>query len=227
MLKVKEEKPKTAKPTVNLKNILLDGIQVIGSSANQLTEIIGKFDENHAIMENRKKGFFHKIKELIRQITNAEPEEVIYQIECMDPTKGIPIKEKISFHQFRADLDKKIRILSSFVKGSAYNKIAAMSEDQIISYLEKYINEVQALHRTLGAMDDYFKANVDPADRDKVKGIKPDLTALKNSFVRANQLRHEFSAQKEEEEQMKRLGVANFSPSPPISSSDAPSPPQA
>ena len=232
MLRIKEEKPKTAKPTINLKNILLDGIQVVGSASNQLTEIIGKFDENHGIMESRKKGFLHKIKELIRQITNAEPEEVIYTIEYMDPTKGIPSKEKISFHQFRADLDKKIRILSSFVKGSAYNKIAAMTEEQIIVYLEKYINEVQALHRTLSAMDDFFKANVDPADRDKVKGIKPDLTALKNSFVRANQLRHEYGAQKEEEEQMKRLGVANFSPQPIISSTDAPpsapeAPPQA
>ena len=226
MLKVKEDKPKAVKPALNLKNILLDGIQVIGGASNQLTEIIGKFDENHMILESKKRGFLHKIKELIRQITNAEPDEVIYNIECMDPTKGVPVKEKINFHQFRADLDKKIRILSSFVKGSAYNKIAAMSEDQIISYLEKYINEVQALHRTLGAMDDFFKANADPSDRDKVKGIKPDLTALKNSFVRANQLRHEFSAQKEEEEQMKRLGVQNFTPSgpPPASSSDAPPP---
>jgi len=209
-LRVKEDKPKAAKPTINLKNILLDGIQVIGGSSNTLTEIVGKLDENHGIMESRKKGFIQKIKELIRQITNAEPEEVIYSVECMDPTKGIPVKEKISFHQFKSDLDKKIRILSSFVRGSAYNKIAAMSEEQIITYLEKYINDVQALFRTLGALDDFFKANVDPSDRDKVKGIKPDLTALKNTFVRANQLRHEYSAQKEEEEQMKRLGVAHI-----------------
>jgi len=224
-MRIKEEKPKAAKPTVNLKNTLLDGIQVIGGSSNTLTDIAGKLDENHAIMENKKRGFFHKIKELIRQITNAEPEEVIYSIDCMDPTKGIPVKEKVSFHQFRSDLDKKIRILSSFVRGSAYNKIAAMSEEQIITYLEKYINEVQALFRTLGALDDFFKANVDPTDRDKVKGIKPDLTALKNSFVRANQLRHEYSAQKEEEEQMKRLGVAH-TPSP-ISDSAAAPPPEA
>ena len=229
MLKVKENKPKSAKPALNLKNILLDGIKVIGTSSNQLTEIINKLDENHAIRESHKKGFLEKIKELIRQITNAEPEEVIYTVEYMDPTKGLPVKEKVNFHQFRADLDKKIRILSSFVKGSAYQKIAAMSEDQIITYLEKYINDVQSMHRTLGALDDFFKANVDASDRDKIKGIKPDLTALKNTFVKANQLRHEFSAQKEEEDQMKRLGVQPIGQSSPISEAAAapPSPPQA
>ena len=207
-LKVKEAKPKAAKPAINLKNILLDGIQTLGGASNILTDILSKFDENHAVLENRKKTFFEALKELIRKMTNAEPEEVIYQVEYMDPTKGIPVKEKVSFHQFRDDLEKKIRILSSFVKGSAYQKISAMNEDQITGYLERYINDLQNIHKTLGALDDYFKANVAQTDRDKIKGIKPDLTALKNIYVRANQMRYEYSAQKEEEEQLKRLGVS-------------------
>jgi hypothetical protein len=207
-LKVKDEKPKTAKPAINLKNILLDGIQVAGSASSTLSEIMAKFDENHTVMENHKKTFLEKLKELIRQITNAEPEEVIYNVDCMDQTKGIPVKEKINFHQFKDDMEKKIRVLSSFVRGPAYAKISVMSEEQIIGYLEKYIKDLQSFHRLLTAMDDFFKTNVDAADREKIKGIKPELTALKNSYVKANQLRHEYSAQKEEAEQMKLLGVS-------------------
>jgi len=213
-LRIVDEKPKVVKPVINYKNILLDGIIVIGGSANTLTEITFKLDENHLVLESRKKSFIELIKELIRQITNAEPEEVVYTVEYMDLTKGIPIKEKINFHQFRADLDKKIRILSSFVRGPAYNKLTAMPEEQIIGYLERNIKDVQNLHKTLGALDDYFKANVAPESREKIKGIKPDLSALKNSFVKANQLRHDYSAQKEEEEQMKRLGVASMAAPP-------------
>ena len=56
-------------------------------------------------------------------------------------------------------------------------------------------------------MDEFFKANVVQEDRDKIKGIKPELSALKNTYVKANQMRYEYSAQKESEEQMKRLGV--------------------
>ncbi|MCL2759776.1 MAG: hypothetical protein FWD22_06145, partial [Treponema sp.] len=49
--------------------------------------------------------------------------------------------------------------------------------------------------------------NVIANDRSKIKGIKPELSALKNTFVKANQIRYDYSAQKEEEEQMKRLGA--------------------
>jgi len=206
-LRVVETKQKAAKAAVNFKQILLDGIIVIGGASSSLTEINAKLAENQTVMESKKKTFFETIKELIRQITNAEPEDVIYNIETMDPTKGIPVKERINFHKFMDDLDKKIKILSSFIRGPAYNKLSAMTEEQIIGYLEKNINDVQSLHRTLGALDEFFKTNVVADDRGKIKGIKPELSALKNTYVKANQIRYDYSAQKEEEEQMKRLGV--------------------
>jgi hypothetical protein len=220
-LRVAEKKQKVVDQAVNYKNILLDGIQVIGGASTSLNEICAKLDENQTVMESHKKGFLEAIKELIRQLTNAEPDEVIYTVEYLDTTKGIPVKEKISFHKFREDVEKKSKILSSFVRGSAYNKLAAMTEEQIIGYLEKNIRDVQTLHRTLSALDEFFKANVASEDRNKIKGIKPDLSALKNITVRANQLRYDYSAQKEEEDQMKRLGLsATQAPPPP-----APPPP--
>ena len=220
-LKVPEEKPKAVKPPVNFKNILLDGIQVIGGAGATLTEIVGKFQENQTVMESRKKGFLYAIKELIRQITNAEPEEVVYNVEYLDPTKGLPVKERVNFHSFLEEVGKKTRILNSFVRGPAYQKLSAMTEEQIISYLEKNIKDVQTYHRTLSALDDFFKGNVVPEDRDKIKGIKPELSTIKNSIVKANQMRHEYSAQKEEEEQLKRLGV-NITADAPAAPAAAP-----
>jgi len=205
-LRIKTEKPKTAKAAVNFKNILMDGIQIIGSASVPLTEIGAKLDENQAVMESHKKGFMAMIKELIRQLTHAEPDEVVYVVEYMDAAKGTMVKEKINFYQFRDDVNKRARILNSFIRGPAYNKLAAMTEDQIISYLERHIKDIQNMHRSLNALDDYFKANVDAHDRDRIKGIKPELSALKNTFVKANQRRYEYSAQKEEEDQLKRLG---------------------
>ena len=204
-LKVPAEKPKAVKPAVDFKGILLDGIAVIGSAGNLLTEIGEKLDENQATMESRKKGFMETLKELIRQITKAEPEAVVYDIEYNDQTRGVPVKERLNFHDFRETLNKKARILNSFVRGPAYQKLSAMSEEQIIGYLDKNIKEVQTFHRMLGSLDDFFKANVSPENREKIKGIKPDLSALKNTFVKANQIRYDYSTQKEEDEQLKRL----------------------
>jgi len=206
-LKIPTSKQKAVKAPVNFKNILLDGIQVIGGASSSLTEIMTKLDENQTIMESYKKNLMQMIKELIRQITNAEPEEVIYTVEYLDQTKDMPVKEKINFYKLRDELEKKIRFLSSLMKGPAYQKLSAMTEEQIIGYLEKNISEVQNYHKILGALDDFFKAKVAAENRDKIKGIKPELSALKNSYVKANQLRYEYSAQKEEEEQLKRLGV--------------------
>jgi hypothetical protein len=206
-LKVAEEKPKATKPAINFKAILLDGIRVIGGASNSMTEILAKLEENQAVMASHKKGFLEALKELIRQLTNAPPEEVIYHIEYMDQTKGVPVKEKINFHQFKDDMAKKAKILASFANGPAYQKLSAMNEEQIIGYLERNIKDVQTLHKTLAAMDEFFKAHAPQESRDKIKGIKPELAALKNSYVKANQLRYDYTAQKEEEEQLKRLGV--------------------
>jgi hypothetical protein len=206
-LMVREEKQKAAKQVINFKNILLSGIQVIGGASNSLIEIGAKIDENNSVLESHKKGFIYTLKELIRQITNADPEDVIYNVEYLDNTKGVPIKERVNFHLFRDEMDKKAKILNSFVRGPAYQKLSNMTEEQIIGYLEKNINDIQNLHKILGALDDYFKANASQEDRGKIKGIKPELSAMKNSYVKANQLRFEYNSQKEEEQQLRSLGV--------------------
>jgi hypothetical protein len=223
-LRIVETKQKAAKAVVNFKNILLDGIVVIGGASVSFTEIIAKLQDNQAIMDSRKKSFFEAIKEILRQITNAEPEEVIYAVECMDVTKGVPVKERVNFHQFMDEIEKKTKILASFVRGPAYNKLAAMTEEQIIGYLEKNVNDVKNYHKTLSALDEFFKANVQVEDRGKIKGIKPELSALKNSYIKANQLRYDYSAQKEAEEQMKRLGANTIAAEPvaPPASSTSP-----
>jgi hypothetical protein len=208
-LKVADQTPKAAKAKVSFKGILLEGIQALGSASTTFNEISVKLGENEALLANQKKSFWEKFKNLIQQMMNKEPDEVIYDVEYMDPTKGIPVKEKVNFHLFRNEMDRKNRILASLgARGGAQAKLDAMSEDQLTAFLEKNIREVQSLHRTLTALDEFFKAEASREDRDKVKGIKPELAAIKNAIVRANQLRHEYSAQKEEEEQMRRLGIS-------------------
>jgi hypothetical protein len=86
-------------------------------------------------------------------------------------------------------------------------KLEQMQDEQLISFLERNIRDLQIIHKTLTTLDEYFKTEVDREDRDKVKGIKPELATIKNAIVRANSKRQEYSAKKEEEEQLKKLGV--------------------
>jgi hypothetical protein len=207
-LKVAEEKKKAEKPKVQYKDILLAGIRAVGSASAMLAEIVPKIDENETILENQKKGFWEKIKKLLRTMTNADPEELIYELQFFDQTKGTETREHLNFRMFRAEVDKKIKIFAGMNgQGALITKLKAMTEEQVLAYLERAIRDLQNTHRTLTALDEFFKSSVSREERSQIKGIKPELASVKNCFVKANQIRHEYSAQKEEEEQMKRLGV--------------------
>ncbi|MDR1100085.1 MAG: hypothetical protein LBL28_06345 [Treponema sp.] len=208
-LAVEENKPKAVKVKVSFKAILIEGVHVIGSVNTTLSEIGVKLDDNELILENQKKGLWEKIRLLLQEMMSKKPDEVIYEVAYMDATKGSLVREKLNYHAFRNEMDRKNRVLASLsVRGTAQGKLEAMGEDQLTAFLEKNIRDVQSLHRTLTALDEFFKSEVPKEIRDKVKGIKPELAAIKNAIVRANQIRHEYSAQKEEEEQMKRLGIS-------------------
>jgi hypothetical protein len=209
-LAVAETKTGTAKAVVSYKAMLVDGLQVLGSIAATLGETGLKLDENETVFTNRKKGFWNKFCMLMQQMMKKEPDEVIYELEYMDTAKGIPVREKLNFHHFRGDMDRKARIFNGLSsQGPARTRMQAMAEEQLNNLLEKNIHEAQVLHRTLTALDEYFKAGASREERDRIRGIKPELAAVKNAIVRANQLRHEYSARKEEEEQMRRLGISS------------------
>jgi len=207
-LQVAEEKPKAAKPKTTHKDILLSGIQVVGTSAALLNEIAQKIDANQTVLENQKKGFWEKIRLLFRSMMSSDPEEVVYELQFIDPSTGTEVFEHLNFFQFRTDFEKKIKIFGRMTGQSPLMaKLKAMTEEQVFGYLERAIKDLQSLHRLLTSLDEYFKSSVPRAERDQIKGIKPELASIKNSYVKANQIRHDYSAQKEEEEQMKKLGI--------------------
>jgi hypothetical protein len=208
-LQVAEAKPKTVKAPVSFKSILLEGVQSLGSSAAAFSEIAVKLDENQILLDNKKKSFWEKMRNLMRQAFNKEPDPVIYEVEYIDQTRGVPVRDKVNFFGFRNELERKIKTLGNIsLHGGGMAKLEAMQEEQLTGFLDRNIREAQSLHKTLSALDEFFKAEVDRVDREKVRGIKPELAAIKNAIIRANSKRHEYNAQKEEEEQLKRLGVS-------------------
>jgi hypothetical protein len=207
-LQVAEVKPKVVKAPVSFKSILLEGVQSLGSSSASFSEIAIKLDENQSLLDNKKKSFWEKIRKLIQQILNKDPDPVVYEVEYIDPIRGVPVRERVNFFSFRSDLERKIKTLNNIsLHGGGMAKLEAMQEEQLTGFLDRNIRDAQSFHKILSALDEFFKTEVDRTDREKVKGIKPELAAIKNAIIRANSKRHEYNAQKEEEEQLRRLGV--------------------
>jgi hypothetical protein len=208
-LQVEEVKPKLEKQQISFKQVLIEGLQVIGNVSNTLQEIIPKIDENEGMIANRKKSCWQRIRRLIQQIMGREPDPVVFELKYMDSVRGTQVREKVNYNSFRSDLDKRVRILGSYAaRGTIPQKLASLGEEQLTQILDRFIRDMQNTHRTLGAMDDFFKTETVDGEREKEKGIKPELAAMKIAIVRAYQIRHEYSARKEEEEQMRKLGIA-------------------
>lgn len=208
-LSIPEETKTKKKAEVSFRPILVDALRGLNGLSPILADTITKLDENKMVLDSEQNSFWQRFRQLILKMLNKDMEEVFYDIEYLDPVLGTTKSEKLNFGQFRQDVDKKIRNLASFsTRNSAFiTKLENASEDQLFSLLSKNIEELQKIHRTLSALDEFFKSEVSKENRDKIRGIKPELSSIKNTIVKANQKRHEYIAQKEEQEQLKKLGI--------------------
>jgi hypothetical protein len=204
-----EEKKAPKKPE-SFKPYLIEGLNAIGSTGVTLGEILPKLELNHKLYQNKKKSLREKIKEILASIVNKEADPVVYSGESIDPNKkdGI-VKESIAYNQFLVEFEKKSKILKALVaQGPAASKLEAMEEPQLVELLERNIRDMQIYHRQLAFLDEFFKSGVDKEDKARVKGIKPDLSTIKNAVSKAAGKKLDYLAAKEEAAQFKKLGIS-------------------
>ena len=98
--------------------------------------------------------------------------------------------------------------------GSLSNKVSATtrklesaSEEAVLNFINKTIEDLHLIINKLDPINTYFRGEVGISHRNSIKGIKIEITTMKNSLIKANQKRHEYISRMEEIEQMKKLGV--------------------
>jgi hypothetical protein len=208
-LKVPEEKFKQV-TAISLKTFLVDGLQIMGTITVTLSEIRGKLDGNSEVLEDKKISFWNRMWQIIIEMMHLNDDSNIsrYEIEYFDAVTGSKVKETLNFRGFMAGFDELIESLATVAPhGVIAPRFASMEEPQLVKILEKYIRDTQLCYKRLDSLDNYFKSHVDDGDSERVKGIKPELTIIKNALVRANQRSFDYQSQKEESEQLKRLGI--------------------
>ncbi|MDR2535836.1 MAG: hypothetical protein LBD29_07385 [Treponema sp.] len=211
-LAVAEEKPKTF---VSNRTLLVDGVQIIGTISSLLIIIMEKFDYNRILLEDPEPNFWTQIKRFIDKIMSKPPEPAIYEVEYTieeNSTKSrgspgvIQVKKEIVYEELRSDLEKRSQNLSSIsFQGNALTKIEALPDDELLHFLERAIRGIISLYKILGAVDHYFKKSINDKYRDRIKGIKPELSAMKNAFIKANEKAADYTTLKEAEEVKKWL----------------------
>ncbi len=208
-LAVKEEKQQRREPTVDLRRMLVEGVRLLASASRTLDECIVKLKDNAVLLETRRKSLAERFKLWIMQAMGHQVRKRVYDVTFKDITTSAVQRETIEFSDFTLHVERKARVYSAILSrtGNISRKIEAASEEQLFAYLARNVSEVQIIHRRLQSMDSYFKDAVTVQERPQMRGIKIELTSLKNSIIKANQKKHEYVAQKDELEQLKKLGI--------------------
>lgn len=210
-LKVELQSNQKKEKTVDTKEILMQAVHALSGLAPQLEVVSVKISENHKLLQNENNSFFAKLGRALRKAFSIAEPPVTYEITITDATTGSKTREKLEYTEFFQNLVKKINFYNSFSlrQSQGYQKIEASSPEKILDFLNKQIAEAQKLLVRIGALDEFFKAAAVGEDKKLVKGLKIELTSLKNTIVNTNQHRADYISYVEEQTQLAKLGITN------------------
>jgi hypothetical protein len=194
--------------------MLLEGIRSLGACSFALGEAVSKLQENSAILASLDQGLGARLRRMFRKLFSPGVKELVYQVEFLDPVTGVRATESLDFAAFVDETGKKARFLGSLAQrgGPASRRMDGMTDEQTYKFLQRNIEELQRALRVLAALEEFFKAEVPGEAKARVRGVRAEITTIKGAVIKANQRKHEYVAQCEEQEQMKRLGISESAP---------------
>lgn len=208
-LEVKSEKKTEKVKEKSYKGFVLDAIRILAGINYPLEDAMQKMSDNSAVLESQNTGFLHMLMAAIRNIFSPQDKGVVYEVELLDAVTGSRTTESIDIASFVEDGIKKAKQLAGLLQrgGPAWRRLETAPEELSFKFLERTMEELQRLVKRIAALDEYFKSAAPAEDRPRLRGAKAEITTIKGALIKANQKKHEYVAQKEELEQMRRLGI--------------------
>ncbi len=208
-LNVKSKKEENKKPQIDTKELLMDAIRMLGAMPAQINAAVQKITENHDLLESEHNTLGKRIKRLFMKAFKIAEKPLFYQIVITDEATDTKRREKIDYQEFMSSMQLRARRFAAAASKDApgYTRIYAQPEEKILEFVNSQIVESSRMIKTLNGLDDYFKQAVLPQNKSKIKGLKMEVTSLKNCLVKANQCRADYTAYVEEEAQFKKLGI--------------------
>ncbi|MBN2625242.1 MAG: hypothetical protein JXA95_01150 [Spirochaetales bacterium] len=187
------------------KAFLLHIVPELAKAGDQLASATAKLEHNRDITAARKNSFL----EVLRRLFNRKEEDIYYEVKTIDPVSGHERKIKLNYTSLIDKLHKKNQLLRSVgnTNSPAYGKLKEYSEKALMEFIENNLLDLRAFHKKMVGLDEMFKMEPDPTLRARVKGIRVEMDTLKRIYVESNKSLKEYVAQKEEQAQLKALGI--------------------
>lgn len=208
-LKIPEEKKTKEKKEIFYRQTLLQGVRYLVSCNLQLDDALAKIQENHDLLENQNLTLSRRLRRWLLRLVGRDSQTKIYEIEYFDVATSATKSERVSFQEFLTETKRLAQLFSSLASrtSQAYYKFESLPDERIFNFLSQNLINLQIAYRRLNGLMEIFKTDFPKERLLKLRSIKLELNTIKNSILKANQKKHEYVALKEEEEQLKRLGL--------------------
>lgn len=209
LTKIEVKKKIKKKREINYKPLLMDSLKILSAAGATLNEALKKIQDNSSLLQNRNITLGEKFRLWLMNLSGKRKNNAVYEIEYFDEQNSMNRKIKIDLIPFLEQGFKEARILFSLGNkmSATFQKLESASEEAILKFLDTHITATRNITEKLDPLNIYFKSELPQNERTSVKGVKLEVSAIKNTLRKAHQKRLEYIARAEEIEQMKKLGI--------------------
>ncbi len=196
-------------PSSNDRVSLMQAVRALAAAASPLADCVVKIAEidQAARKEREPKG----LRALLRRLRHAKPETPAYRIEYLDG--AVMRAETIAIDAFLDEVTRQSRLLAALTRrdGPTADRLRRAGDRSLTEFLDRQLATLQIMHRRLAGLSDLFRKQTPAAPAGAsdapVKGIKIELTVLRNCLIRSNRLRHAYAGAPEERDKAKSAGA--------------------
>jgi hypothetical protein len=193
----------------DLAETLLEAARALASCSRPLEETAQKLKDNALILQSRKLSFGEVLRAVWQRFRGQDSGNHVYLVEYVDDKTGSRRSEEINFEEFVDTVSRRARVYTGILSrsGAAWTRLQALPEEELLQFVNKYIQETVVIIRRCESLDTMLRAEIDRDQRGRLRGINAELTALREHVQRARRKTHEYVAKYEEIQQLKRLGI--------------------
>lgn len=193
----------------NLKAALLESVRLLALANTNIDAALRKLKESSLVLEDKAVPMGERFKTWLFSLIGRTREPLVYYVDILDPSTGAMRQERVNFEEFMTNALNKSRFLATLTvkTGTGFIKMTQKSEEDILEYFDRSFLDMAKMVERMNSLDVYFKAEVSKERRPLIKGVKTEVAAIRNAMAAANKAKHEYVAAREEEEQLKRLGL--------------------